>query len=247
MRLSVQLYTVRDHLSKDWRGTLEKIKAQGIEYVEIAGMYDRSAEEWKKTLDELGLKVSGSHIGIGEIEGNFDGVVATAKTLGFDLVIVPWIGEDQYGAGWDKFAQKLVPIAQKLQAQGLKLAYHNHAFEFKEQNGKIGLDLFYETAPAGLIYAELDLAWVAIGGGDPSAYIQKLGKRVGAVHLKDYNPEAKPQWVPAGTGKVDLKACVDAANAAGVAYGVIELDESPGDAMEAVAQSATYLKGLGVN
>ncbi|HEY0868399.1 MAG TPA: sugar phosphate isomerase/epimerase, partial [Fimbriimonas sp.] len=135
----------------------------------------------------------------------------------------------------------------KLQEQGLKLAYHNHAFEFKEQNGKLGMDLFYDSASPELVGAELDLAWVAIGGGDPVDYIKRLGGRVGAVHLKDYDPNAKPQWVPAGTGKVDLKACVDAANAAGVKYGVIELDESPGDAMEAVAQSATYLKGLGVN
>jgi sugar phosphate isomerase/epimerase len=246
MRLSVQLYTVRDHLAQDWKGTLQKIRALGIEYVEIAGMADRSADEWKNTLDELGLKASGSHIGVGEFAGKFDEVVNTAKTLGFDLVIVPWVGEDQYGAGWDKFAQQLEPIARKLKEQGLQLAYHNHAFEFEKKDGKLGLDLFYETAPADLVHAELDLAWIAIGGGDPVAYIQKLGSRVGAVHLKDYDPSAKPQWVPAGTGKVDLKACVEAADAAGVKFGVIELDESPGDSLEAVRQSAEYLKGLGV-
>jgi sugar phosphate isomerase/epimerase len=242
MRLSVQLYTVREHLASDWRGTLEKVKNLGIPYVEIAGMYDRSAEEWRKTLDELGLKASGSHIGLDQYDNDLDGVVATAQTIGFNQVIVPWIGEDQYGAGWDKFAEKMNAIGAKVKAKGLKLAYHNHAFEFKND----GLDLFYRTANPDLVAAELDLAWVAIGGGDPVAWIKKLGSRVSALHLKDYDPQAKPQWVPAGTGKVDLKGCVEAGKAAGVEFGIIELDESPGDSLQAVAQSAAYLQSLGL-
>ena len=39
MRLSVQLYTVRDALAEDYVGTLKKLKDIGLEYVEGAGNY----------------------------------------------------------------------------------------------------------------------------------------------------------------------------------------------------------------
>jgi sugar phosphate isomerase/epimerase len=82
MRLTIQLYTVRDALAADLAGTLAKIKAIGLEYVELAGDYGKSGEEWKTMLDELGLKASGAHIGVDQFENNYDATVAFAKALG---------------------------------------------------------------------------------------------------------------------------------------------------------------------
>lgn len=247
MRLSVQLYTLRDKLEIDVPGTLKQLKEIGLQTVEFAGLYGKTVEQWKSWLDEYGLEAISAHIGVGEIENDFDGVVNTAKTLGLKLVIIPWVGEDQYGAGWDVFAKKVEELGKKLNAVGLDIAYHNHAFEFVETNGKLGLDLFYETADPAIVKAELDLAWVHIGGGDPIAWVKKTSNRLPIIHVKNYDPAKDPQWVPTGEGKIDYSKVIPAAIEAGVQYAAIELDAYAGDPMDAVKASYDYLKSLGVS
>jgi len=242
MRLSVQLYTVRDALTADLEGTLAALKAIGLEYVELAGMYDRSAAEWKALLDANGLKASGAHTGLDRVTGDLDAVIDEAKTIGFNYVIVPWVGAETYADGWDTFAQSLNPIGVKLKEAGLTLAYHNHAFEFVDN----GLDTFYAAADPSALVAELDLAWIQIGGADPAAYIEKMSGRVPLVHLKDYDPTKSPQWQPAGSGTVDYDAILPACEAAGVQFGCIELDESAIDPIDAVRASFEFLSGKGL-
>jgi len=247
MRLSVQLYTLRDALSQDVAGTLKALKDAGLDYVEMAGDYGKSASEWKAMLDEFGLQISGSHIGIDQIENDFAKVVADAKTLNNPYVIVPWIGPDTYAAGWDAFGKRLDAIGAKLRAEGLTLCYHNHDFEFANPvDGKAGLTVLYENASPENLQAEIDCAWVQIGGQDPAAFVSGLSGRVPLVHLKDFDPSATPQWTPAGQGKVDYEALIPACRAAGAKFACIELDQSPGDPMDAVKASIQFLKGHGI-
>lgn len=247
MRLSVQLYTLRDPLSRDLRGTLEKVREIGFEYVELAGLQGQSAGEWRTMLSELGLQASGAHVPLDSLETDIDAVAEDAHALGIRYVIVPWIGEARYANGWDAFARTLEPLGRRLREKGLQLAYHNHAFEFTSvADDKNGLDLFYETADPELVKAQLDLAWVAIGGGNPAVYVRKLRDRVPLVHLKDYDPDATPQWVPGGKGKVDWIQCLHACDEVGVEFGAIELDESPGEPLDAVRESYRYFAERGL-
>ena len=242
MRLSVQLYTVRDALTADVGATLAKLKEMGLEYVELAGPFGKSAEEWKDMLDGVGLTATGSHVGMDILRDDLDGAIATAKTIGYSYVVLPWIGKDAYADGWDVFAKSLTPYGAKLKEAGLTLAYHNHAFEFEND----GLDTFYAAADPDLVKAELDLAWVQIGGADPAGYVKKMAGRVPLVHLKDYDPTKTPQWRPAGQGVVDFDAILEACAEAGVEVGVIELDESPGDPLDAVKESVEFFRSKGV-
>lgn len=242
MRLSVQLYTVRDALSSDLAGTLGQIKKIGLEYVELAGMYGRSATEWKTMLNEEGLLASGAHIGLELLQADLDTVISDAKTIGFEYVILPWVDSSKYAGNWSELGKSLEPIGERLRNEGLTLAYHNHAFEF--EGG--GLDALYAAASPEFVKAQLDLAWVQIGGENPSEYIRKMSSRVPLVHLKDYDPSQTPQWRPAGQGIVDWEPILAACDEANVQFGSLELDESPGDPIVAVRQSYEFFaeKGL---
>ena len=242
MRLTVQLYTLRDQLSQDLEGTLDKVKAIGLEYVELAGAYDRTAEDWKALLDSKGLKVSGSHVSLDQIESNLEGVIKDNLTLGNPFVIVPWVAKDRFAGKWDQFGKELEGYGQKIKDAGLQLAYHNHDFEFEGD----GLTALYASSNPELVKAELDLAWIAIAGQDPAAWIEKLSGRVPLVHLKDFDPTKTPRWTPAGQGTMDYSAILAAAKAAGVEFGGIELDESPIDPIEAVKESFQFLSSHGL-
>lgn len=242
MRLSVQLYTVRDALTADVADTLAQLKEMGLDHVELAGTFGKSAEEWRSMLDDLGLTATGAHVGLDLLTGDLDAAIATAKTIGYSYVIIPWIGKKTYEAGWAAFGKSLSPIGKKLKDAALTLAYHNHAFEFEND----GLDSFYAAADPELVKAELDLAWVKIGGADPAAYIQKMAGRVPLVHLKDYDPSKTPQWQPAGKGIMDFDAILTTCKEVGVEVGTIELDESAGDPLDAVKESVEFFRGKGL-
>lgn len=245
MKLSVQCYTLRDTFAKDVWGTFKALRALGLEYVELAGTYGMTAQELKQGLDRVGLKVSGAHIRLGELKDNLDKVIEDAKTLGNPYVILPWVGEDSYAKGWGLFAKELEPIAAKLADAGIGFAYHNHAFEFALQDGKIGLDAFYEAGDPKLIKAQIDTYWVKFGGQDPAAYIKKLAGRIPLVHLKDGKIGGEPHYLEAGQGDLDMTGIVAAAKEAGVEFGAIELDVCPREPLESVRMSYEYLKGIG--
>ena len=247
MRLSVQLYTVRDALAQDYVGTLRKIREIGLEYVEGAGNYGGgTAAEGKAILDDLGLKASGSHVGLDRLQHHLDEVIEEHLTMEIPFVIVPYLVEaDRHD--YTKLAGLLTPIATRLKEKGLSLCYHNHDFEFQMQNDETGLEVLYSKTNPNLVQAELDLAWVAIAGADPVATMRRYGNRLPLVHLKDFDPNRVPRWTPAGYGTMDWDAILPVAQDLGVQFGAIELDETAGDPMDAVRVSYEYFYGKGLS
>lgn len=246
MKLSVQLYTVRDQASADLPATLKTLKDSGLNYVELAGLHGRSASEWKALLDDLGLKVSGSHIGLDQFESRLDELFEENRVLENKYLVIPWIGAADYAGGWAEVADRFAAIGEKVNAAGFVLAYHNHDFEFKNE-GKPGLDVLYESASPEALQAQIDAYWVLRGGQDPAAYVRKLKGRVPLVHLKDGTGSGDVKFLPAGEGDIDYVALLAACDEAGVEFGSIELDVSPIPPLEAVAKSVTFLRGKGIS
>ncbi len=248
MKLTVQLYTVRDALAKDIPGTLKAIAEAGLKNVEPAGVGLDQVETYVAALAENGLAASGAHFGIEMIETDFDGFVAAAKALGLSTVICPYISPDNFETveATEAFAVRLTAAAEKVKSAGFQYLYHNHDFEMKVIDGKTGLERLLELIPASLLNLEVDLAWVQIGGGDPVEFLKKHADRIKMVHLKDFDPTKTPRWTVAGEGVVDYPAVIAVCKELGIAYGAVELDESPIDAVEAVVASAKYFFANGV-
>ena len=246
MRLSLQMYTVRDQFSENPVATYSAIKAAGLDYVEGGGNFGGATpEEGRKLLDEAGLQASGSHVPLTELEGDLRPVAERAQTLGFKYVILPWIDANVYAGGWAAVGRRLSTVGQKLKEHGLIFCYHNHAFEF-ENEGEPGLDVLYGAADPNFVKAELDVAWIQIGGANPAEYIRKYKSRLPLLHLKDFDPDKNPRWRAAGDGIVDWDACLAAAREGSVDFAAIELDESPGAPMDSVRRSVEFFKARGL-
>ncbi len=188
MKLSVQCYTVREALAQDLWGTFRALKEIGLNYVEIGGDYGVSPAEMKLGLDKIGLKVSASHANMDELENHFQKVIDDNRIYGNNYVVLSSVNKAKYSRGWEVVANELEQIGVKLAAKkASKFAYHNHAFEFRLQDGKPGLDILYANSDPKLLEAQLDTYWVAFGNADPAAYIRNLKGRVTHVHLKDGN------------------------------------------------------------
>lgn len=242
MRLAVQLYTLRDELAKDLEGTLRKTSDAGYEFVETAGTCGLDPIEFRKKLDAAGLQAVSAHVGLDDVEGGLAQTVATAKTLGADWLVVPWIPKEAYADSWDTFGRRLGRIAERVLSQGLRFAYHNHEFEFKEHEGRPGFQTLWDAAPE-TVEVELDVYWAHRAGHDPSEWLRALAGRVPLVHMKDGRDG---KFTPVGEGELEWEPIIAAARTAGVEWAIVELDECPSDPVDCVGASYLYLTGLGV-
>ena len=265
--VGLQLYSVRDYASKDFKATMQKVKAIGYDYVEPAGLYGIPAEEFRAVLDEVGLTAICAHVPYAEMMADIDKVIKDYSTLGVKYIAVPYLGDaDRPGAAnFETVLANIKKIGEKFAENGITLLYHNHDFEFvKMPDGRYGLDYMYETIDASILQTELDCCWVKVAGEDPSEYVKKYANRCPVVHLKDFTGEKSQnmynliglkesakvtstfEFRPVGYGKQDVPTILRAAIASGAEYLVVEQDNPVEQtSLEAVEMSRKYLASLG--
>ncbi|MDP9309473.1 MAG: sugar phosphate isomerase/epimerase [Chloroflexota bacterium] len=212
-QVGVQLYTLRSLTETDMLGTLRQLAEIGYRGVELAGFGNSTAGEIRATLDELGMRAIAAHIRIDRLEQEADAVLDELQTLGCEYAVVPWIGEGERSSleAVRSLAARLNRIGQQFQASGIRLAYHNHQFEFAPlDNTTMWHTLVAETDPA-LVDFELDLYWVVVGGYDPVELLQQYGERITLAHLKDRSHGPDGTFAPVGTGSLPFPAIIAAA------------------------------------
>lgn len=244
MKIGVQLYTLRSSFEKDLWGTFDALAKVGYKHVELAGTYGLPAKDLAAELKKRGLKVTSAHVGIDQFENDLESLVAMAEAFEFKDLIVPWLNPDQQG-GWKVIGEKLNTFADKLAPHGLKVGYHNHAFEFEVHDGKMGYEILWETADAKKVLAEVDLYWVTKGGQDPIYWLDRLKGHVPFTHFKDMKKDAET-YTEVGSGRMDWPAIIAAGKKAGVQYAIVEHDEPEMDPIESVKISREYLLKQGL-
>lgn len=245
--LAVQLYSVRDLTAKDFVGTLKRVAEIGYKHVELAGMGNLGAAELRAALDDLGMQVVGSHIGIDRFESELDKVFLENQTLGNTRLVIPWLHESRRGsaAAWVELARALNLIGARCKDHGFQLCYHNHAFEFQKFDGHTGFDLLFENSDPALVKAEVDAYWVKDAGYDPIAVISRLAGRVPLVHVKDMTADTPHTYAEIGEGVMDYTAIVRACHAAHVEGYVVEQDQClRPSSLECISISYRNMQGI---
>lgn len=265
--VGIQVYSLREEASKDFQGTMQKIKELGYDFVELAGLYGIPATEVKAILDKIGLPCYSAHVSELMTNSDIDAVLNDYVTIGCKYVVVPYLAEGMRPGdpNFDEILAKIENVGKKARAKGMTLLYHNHDFEFiKMPDGRYGLDYMYETVDASLLATELDCCWVNVAGENPADYVRKYAGRCPVVHLKDFTGHKSAnmynliglketakqtstfEFRPVGYGKQDVPSILKAATESGALYLVVEQDQ-PGEqtALEAVEMSRKYLRSLG--
>ncbi|MBQ1989160.1 MAG: sugar phosphate isomerase/epimerase [Clostridia bacterium] len=238
MDYSIQLFSVRDSMETDFEGTLKRVSELGYKYVEFAGFYGRTAEEVNALLAKYDLKISGTHSPFDDLINNFDETVAFHKAIGNKNYIVPayWLRNQ---AEIDFFVEKAGEISKKLEAEGIKLGYHNHSGEFQMSgDGSVAYEqLIYRTD----IMLELDTFWAFHGMKDPVALMDRLGDRIGVIHIKDGTVEGHGK--PLGMGDAPVKAVYEKAKEMGIPM-VVESETITPSGLEEARICIEYLRSI---
>jgi sugar phosphate isomerase/epimerase len=250
-RLAVQLYTIREAIDKDLKGSLKRLADLGFKNVETAfwpkGI---SVETAANTLKELGLNVTSCHVDK-PTQDNINELVNTAKAYGCEnLIWHGWPEDKRYSSleGTKELVNIYKESNKLAKDHGLRFGLHNHWWEYRNY---VGGKLVYEVLNEELdddIFFETDVYWVKVAGQDPANILRKLKKRIRFIHIKDgpavfneklIKDEPDPM-TPVGQGTLDIPAIVNACSE-NVQWMVIELDKSAIDPYDALKQSRDYL------
>jgi len=241
--ISVQLYTVRDALSADLPGTLQRIADIGYTNVEAFGFVD-NADELAAALRDAGLAAPSGHARLLDAgEQDLERIFHASVAAGLGTLIDPHIDEARWTTREDveAIARELSALAPRAADHGLVLGYHNHAFEFSNRIDGVSAYEVFADALSDDVVLELDTYWVTVGGDDPVAIIGKYGDKIEFLHVKDGDgSHDDDKQVAVGNGIMPIREILAAAPDA---LHVVELDGHEGDVFQAVADSYTFLEG----
>jgi sugar phosphate isomerase/epimerase len=252
--VGLQLYSLRNQFAKDIPDTLDKVKAFGFQYVELAGTYGQTPAQFKAALDARGLKPVGDHFPFDEFRTNIDAIVREAKALGLKNAGCAWIPHDDKAPFTEARCREAIDVfnhaGEVLAKNGIHFYYHCHGYEFVPHGQGTLFDLLMTETKPKFVSFEMDIFWVFHAGQDPVQLLAKYGKRWTMMHLKGMR-EGTPTGlltghssitndVPVGTGKMDCLPILREAKKIGVKWYIIE-DESP-DSEQQIPQSLRYLE-----
>jgi sugar phosphate isomerase/epimerase len=200
--VGLQLYSVRDDMSKDPAGSLTQLAKMGYVYVEHANYINRKfygypASEFRKILDGLGLKMISGHTVMGrehwdetrkDFSDSWKFTVEDAAILGQKWVISPSMDENMRKT-YDDFKRYMDVFnrsGELCKKSGMKFGYHNHSFEFTEKlNGEKIFDIMMKSFDTNLVAMQLDIGNLYNGGAIALEVMTQYPDRFEIIHVKD--------------------------------------------------------------
>ena len=225
---SFQLYSARNFPPLE--PNLQKLAALGYAEVEpYSGLFG-DPKGLAAMVKGAGLTMPTAHIGLDMLKDTSK-TIDTAGILGITTIFCPAISKEersQSAAKWQELAVTLSALGEAYGKAGLGFGWHNHDFEFVPTvEGRLPIEILLDEAPS--LKWEMDVAWLVKGGQTPSAWFDRYGPRIVAIHVKDLAPAGKALdedgWADPGYGTLDWQALYTAIKAKTAAkYFVMEHD-----------------------
>ncbi|MBQ8137257.1 MAG: sugar phosphate isomerase/epimerase [Clostridia bacterium] len=234
MQIGAQLYTVRTYCQneKDLGRTLGRIAAMGYQTVQLSALGPIAPQRIKALCDDNGLGIVLTHNPEGDFLNGIDAMIERHQLYGCKYAGLGMLPERYHSPEWlSHFAEDFGPAAEKLKAAGIKLMYHNHAFEFAHlPDGRTMMDHLLEMLPADLMGVTADTYWLQFGGVDVCAWLQSHADRLHCVHLKDYVPmKFEARMAAIGQGNLDFARILQILKTSGVTeHALVEQDDCYG-------------------
>ncbi|MEC0242436.1 sugar phosphate isomerase/epimerase [Paenibacillus dokdonensis] len=244
--IALQLYSIKELTSTDFLGTLKKVAEIGYDGVEFAGYFGTSAADLKKTLDSIGLRAAGSHIGISDLSLQLDQTIEYSLEIGSPYIICPGLPEEmrESADSYKRTAESFDRIGERCKEHGIRFGYHNHGIEFQKFDGLTGLELLANHTQPDHLFLELDTYWAEHAGFRSVDWIETLKKRCRVLHIKDMKSEQDKRNTEIGSGIMDFQSITEAGKRYGVEWYTVEQEEYEIPQLESIGASLKYLRQI---
>ena len=250
-KFGIQLYTLREDMPKDPKGVLKQVAEMGYHQIEsyegdMGIFWGMSNTDFKSYINDLGMDIVSTHC---EIKENFEEKAAQAAAIGIKYMVCPYIGAQKSMDDWKKIVDQFNTCGDICKQNGIRFAYHNHAYSFETLDGVIPQDYMMENTNPDTVDFELDIYWVVTGKADPIAYFEKYPNRFRLCHIKDrlkhVAEDEREASCDLGTGSIDYAKILKVAQDNGMKYYILEQERYDNSTpLKSAAIGAAYLKEL---
>jgi sugar phosphate isomerase/epimerase len=180
----------------------------------------------------------------GTMQNDWNKAVDDAAAVGLKYMICAWLQPSERGTldHYKQVGDDLNKAGEVCKKAGIQLCYHNHDFEFIQENGKYPYDTLLSTTDKDLVKMEMDMYWMTKAKQDPIAIFNEHPGRFPLWHLKDMDNTPKQMFTEVGNGIIDFKKIFANAKKAGLKYFFVEQDVCPGDPYDSITKSVNYIK-----
>jgi sugar phosphate isomerase/epimerase len=240
----LQLYTLRDVLPNDPKDVLKQVGSFGYKQLEgyegPKGIYwGMKNTEFKKYIGDLGMNMVSSHC---NWTTNLEQKAAEAAEIGMKWLMCPFLGLKPDIDFYKQTAEKFNQAGEVCKKAGIRFAYHNHDYSFKQVEGQLPQDVMMQNTDPSLVDFEMDIYWVVAAGADPVAWFNKHPNRFKLVHVKDRKGS---ESVVLGTGTIDFPTILKEGHKKGVEYFIVEQEAYTGTTpLNAAKADADYMKNF---
>jgi len=249
--ISLQLYSLREDISKDYDATIKKVGEMGYTSVEAAGynngkFYGKTPAEFKKDVENAGMTVLSSHttrtLSSQELKSKdfsesmkwWDECIAAHKAAGAKYIVAPSMPVPESLRDLQSYCEYYNEIGKRCKVNGLSFGYHNHDFEFRKIEDKTMYDYMIENTDPEYVFFQMDVYWMVMGQKSSVDYFNKYPGRFELLHIKD-NKELGQ------SGMVGFDAIFKNTDVAGTKYLIVEVEKYNFTPEESVKKSLDYL------
>lgn len=248
--IAYQLYSSRNF--PPLASQLPILKSMGYDAIEPwLPAYQADPDLFRRQLDDAGLGCLGFHMPLAGLVSEPNRFIDIALTLGARVMIPPYVGpQERQGTPdyWQSLGDKLGRGAEAAAPHGLKVAWHNHDFEYLPlPDGSRPIDHILQASGPD-VWFEIDCGWITRAGADPAAELARYADRIIAIQTKDTAPRGTDfddGWTATGDGIIDWPALAPLFHQTRATHLVTEHD-NPSDWQRFARRSIDSLKALGL-
>lgn len=247
--IGVQLYTLRNELSKDPKETIRKVAALGYKEVENFGytngkFFGMDPKSYAAFLKDNGLTAPSGHYMLPQLSAGWEKTIEDAALIGQQYMVLAFLFPQERKTldDYKKVAALLNKCGESCKKAGIQLCYHNHDFEFEKLDGEIPFDVLMQETENNLVKAELDLYWAVKAGRKPVDLFDKYRGRVVLWHVKDMDKTENGTFTEVGNGVIDFGEIFKNHRKSGMKHFFVEQDVCPVSPLISIEKSINHIR-----
>jgi sugar phosphate isomerase/epimerase len=256
--VGLQLYSLRDIIRSDVKGTMQAVADIGFKEIECydynnGNIFDIPYSDFSNMVHDMGMRITSGHYKTGQTDTEFKGslingwekaVEDAANAKQENMVIASMDSKERGSIDQVKKVCELINRAGEIcKGSGVKMGYHNHDYEFSILDGLIPYDVMLQELDPSIVM-ELDLYWITFAGKDPLTYFEKYPGRFEQWHVKDMSKKDRKLQSDLGTGTIDFKAIFEKAELSGMKHYYLEQENYDVSEMDSIKNGYKYLQGI---
>ena len=249
--VSLQLYSLRSDIAKDYDATIKRVAEMGFTSVEAAGysngtFYGKTPIQFREEVERTGMTLLSSHTtkllseeelrskDFSESLAWWDQAIQAHVDAGAKYIVAPSMNVPKSLEDLLTYCHYYNEIGKRCKERGVLFGYHNHEFEFTKIEGVVMYDYLIEHTNPEYVFFQMDVYWTVMGRQSPVEYFNKYPGRFELLHIKDHKELGQ-------SGMVGFDAIFKNTDIAGTKHLIVEVEKYNFTPLESVKMSLDYL------